>query len=347
MKPAWRPDLTAALTVTFLGIPQGLAYALIADLPPIVGLYAATLPATVGSLFRSSRHVISGPTNALSLLVGGVVGTLAATHGASPTEVAVALAFAVGIFQLAAGTLKLGSIVDYISLPVVLGYITGAGVLIGVGQLGNLTRTAAERGHILHRLGTWGAGLGEVHGPTLWTGLASLAVVLAARKIDRRLPGALLAIVVTTLASFFLDLSGLGVPIVADLSVVKAALPPLTIPDLSLLPALLPVAGAATVLSLVESTAVARAIAGSTGDRLDSSREFTGQGLANLSAAFVGGYPVSGSLSRSSLNWKAGAQTRWAGAFSGALVLLLLLVAGPAVNLVPLAGLAGLLFVVA
>jgi len=88
MKPAWRSDLTAALTVTFLGIPQGLAYALIADLPPIVGLYAATLPATVGSLFRSSRHVVSGPTNALSLLVGGVVGALAATHGASPTEVA-------------------------------------------------------------------------------------------------------------------------------------------------------------------------------------------------------------------------------------------------------------------
>jgi len=347
MKPSWRADILAALTVTFLGIPQGLAYAMIADLPPVVGLYAATIPAILGSLFRSSRHVVSGPTNALSLLVGGVVAALAVTHGASPVDVALALALGVGVIQLTAGALRLGTLVDFISAPVVLGYITGAAVLIAVGQLGNLTGTDMERGDIIHRVASWWAGLGGLHPATLGVGLGSFVLILFMRHTRPTWPSALIAVVLATLASFVFDLRGMGVGVVADLSVVEASFPPLTMPDPSLALAVLPVAVAATVLSLVESTAVARAIAANTGDRLDCSKEFVGQGLSNLSAAFCGGYPVSGSLSRSTLNWKSGAETRWAGAFSGILVLLLLVLAGPVVNIVPLAALAGLLFVVA
>ena len=140
----FRHDLQAALAITLLGIPQAIAYAMIAGLPPVVGLYASALPAVVGSATRSSSHVVSGPTNALSLLVGGFMATQ--TLDMPPVTIAVTLAFLVGLMQLSAGVLRLGALVDYISRAVVLGYITGAGVLIGVGQLGNLTGTSMGSG---------------------------------------------------------------------------------------------------------------------------------------------------------------------------------------------------------
>lgn len=349
---SWRPsdlgpDLAAALAVTVLSVPQGVAYALIAGLPPAAGLYAATIPALVGSLFRSSRHVIAGPTNALSLLVGGAVASLTAELGASPVEVAVSLAMVVGIFQLAAGLLRLGALVDYISNPVVLGYITGAGVLIGVGQLPNVTATPMESGHLAHRLWTWAQGLQGADPLAVGVALGTTAVVVGLRLVDKRIPGSILAMALGIAASLVFDLQGRGLQVVADIAPVPASLPPWTLPSLQHWHALVPFAVAATVLSLVESSAVARAIAAQTGDRLDTSAEFAGQGLSNVVAALTGGYPISGSLSRSSLNWKAGARSRLAGVFAGLLVLAVLLVAGPLVDHTPIASLAGLLLVIA
>ena len=139
-------DLSAALAVSFLAVPQGLAYATIAGLPPAMGLYAAAVPTIVGSLFRSSRSVVAGPTNAVSLLVGAAVAT---GLGGDPVGVALTLALMVGAMQLAAGLLRLGVVVDYISGPVVLGYITGAAILIGAGQLYNATATSGPRGTLV------------------------------------------------------------------------------------------------------------------------------------------------------------------------------------------------------
>src|SRR5215510_12063583 len=136
-----RRDFQASLTVIFLDIPQGVAYAMIAGLPPAMGLYAAAVPAIVGALFRSSRHVVTGPTNALSLLVGSAVAAQVATGGATPMEVGFTLAFMVGVFQFVAGVLRLDVVADYISQPVVRGYITGAAILIAIGQLPNVTGT--------------------------------------------------------------------------------------------------------------------------------------------------------------------------------------------------------------
>src|SRR5215470_15133676 len=134
-----RRDFMASASVVFLDIPQGVAYAMIAGLPPVMGLYAAAIPAIIGALFRSSHHVVTGPTNALSLLVGSAVAAQAATGGATPMEVGVTLAFMVGVFQFMAGVLRLAVVADYISQPVVRGYITGAAVLIAIGQLPNVT----------------------------------------------------------------------------------------------------------------------------------------------------------------------------------------------------------------
>ena len=340
-----RRDLTASLVVTFTAVPQCVAYALIAGLPPAAGLYAAILPTIVGSLFRSSRHVVAGPSNAVSLLVGGAVAALATQLGASPTEVALSLALMVGVMQLTAGILRLGSVVDYISAPVVLGYITGAGVLIGVGQLDNLTGTVGASGHIAAKITGWLSGLHAMNPVAVGFGLGTAALIVGIRTWNRKLPAALLGLSAATALGAMLGL-GDRLVLVGDLAPVPATLPPLTVPTL-FDGRLVMVAIATTVLSLVESSAVGRSIADRTGDRLNLSVEFAGQGLSNIAAAFSGGYPVSGSLSRSALNHTAGAATRLSGVLAGILTAVVLLVAGPLVDQTPIAALAGLLLVVA
>ncbi|MBT8494678.1 MAG: sulfate transporter, partial [Deltaproteobacteria bacterium] len=280
-------DALSGLTVTFMSIPQGVAYAMIAGLPPVMGLYAACIPAIVGAVFRSSRHVITGPSNALSLLVGE---GLAAQAGLDPIGTALLLALLIGGMQVAAGVLRLGVLVDYISLPVVLGYITGAGVLIGVGQLPNLTQTAGGSGHIINKFGVWGSHLQEANLMAIAVGAATAAFIVILRKIDKRIPGPILVLVIATVVSWLMGLREMGMATIADQAPVPTGLPPLTVPDLDGWSAVLSLAVAGTVLSLVESSSVARAVSAKTGQRLAVSTEFVGQGLANVAAAFTGGY---------------------------------------------------------
>ncbi|MCB9693109.1 MAG: SulP family inorganic anion transporter [Alphaproteobacteria bacterium] len=330
-----------------MAVPQGVAYAMIAGLPPAMGLYAAAVPTVLAALARSSSHVVTGPTNALSLLVGLTLANEASDG--DPILFAATLALLVGAFQFAAGALRLGSIVDYISKAVVLGYITGAGLLIGFGQLGYLTQTSMGRGDPATRFMTWVSGLHGANPLSVGLGLGTLAVLLLQRRYLPRAPGAILVLIGGIVLSWLFDLEGMGLATAGQIAPVPAGLPPLTRPpvDAATLQLLLPAAVAATVLSLVESSAVARSIAAESGERLDMNREFLGQGLSNLGAAFTGGYPVSGSLSRSALNFRAGAVSRLSGVFSGLLMVLVLLLAGPFVDLTPIASLAGLLLLVA
>ncbi|MGE3636576.1 MAG: SulP family inorganic anion transporter, partial [Sandaracinaceae bacterium] len=338
----------AALSVAVLGIPQGVAYAMIAGLPPAMGLYAASVPAIVGSLFRSSRHAICGPTNALSLLVGT---TGAAVSGLDPVPAALLLAFLVGLTQLAAGVLRLGVLVDYVSVPVVVGYISGAAVLIALGQLHHLTGTPAGTGHALERAYTWISNLDDANLISAGIGLGTAVTIVVVRRIDRRVPGVLLAIGVATLLEWALGLEDRGVRVVEDLSPIVAALPPITLPGrdftFEAAPRLLPLAIAAAVLSLVESSASARATSKRTGQRLEMSSEFVGVGLANLTASLFSGYTCSTSLGRSALNQSAGARTRLSGVISGVVTLAAILLLGPVIDRTPLSALAGLLLVVA
>ena len=340
-----KADLGAALAGFFMTVPQVTAYAMIAELPPATGLYAAMIPAIIGSLVRSSRHVITGPSNALSLLVGSAI--VSQTTGADPEVVAVTLAFIVGCFQLLSGLLGLSVVVDFVSQSVVAGYITGAAILIGIGQLPNLTSTPGGRGDVIHRIQVWIAGLGDWTPLSLAFGLGTAALIVLLRTYRPRWPVPMLALTVATLTSYLFDLHAKGLRIVSDIAAVPASLPPLTSPDPNLFSALLPAAIAATVLSLIESTSLARAIASRTGQRLDPSFEFVGQGLANLSAAFFGAYPVSGSLSRSALNERSGAVSRMAGVYGGLLLLGAIFILGPVVSMTPVSALAGLLTVVA
>ena len=341
-------DAMAAVAVLFLTVPQGLAYATIAGLPPVMGLYAGAIPTAVGSLFRSSRHVLSGPTNALSLLVGTAV---AAHAGGDPAEIALTLALMVGVFQALAGMLRLGALVDYISSAVVLGYITGAGVLIGVGQLYNLIGTEGPRGKMWVTIGGWLQTLPQAQPLAVVVAAGTIAVVVGVRVLNRRLrrriPSAIVALGLALVINVVLGLEAHGLKVIADLAPIPAGLPDFTVPHLGMALELLPVAIACTVLSLVESSALARSIASRTGQRLESSTEFFGQGLSNVAAAFFGGYPISGSLSRSALNERVGAQTRMAGILSGLTLTVALLFVGPILDHTPIAALAGLLMVLA
>lgn len=341
-------EVVASLTITVLGIPQGVAYAMIAGLPPAMGLYASCVPTIIGSIFRSSRHVVSGPTNALSLLVGTAG---AAAAGLDPVPTALLIAFLVGVIQVGAGALRLGALVDFVSIPVVVGYITGAGVLIGIGQLHNLTGSPGASGNLFEKVWGWAH---QLHGVNVWAlviGLGTAMAIVGMRRIDKRIPGAIVVLSLLTLLSWLLDFRSLGLERVAEIAPIPAGLPPLTLPgrDWSFADTetVLPIAIAATVLSLVESSAVARALATRTGQRLVISTEFLGMGMANIAAGLFGGYTSSGSLSRSALNQLAGAKTRLAAIMSGLWTLLALLLLGPAIDYTPLAGLAGLLLVVA
>ncbi|MFT4976809.1 MAG: SulP family sulfate permease [Myxococcota bacterium] len=340
-------DAAAAAAVTVLGIPQGIAYAMIAGLPPAMGLYASIAPTIIGSLARSSRHVITGPTNALSLLVGGAI----AAMSDDPATVAITLALLVGVMQTLAGFLRLGVVVDYISSPVVRGYITGAGVLIGAGQLHNITRTVKPDGGggtLFATIRGWiDVVQGGVHLPSLGLALAMIGLIVAIRWLRSSWPSEIIAMVLSIVATVALGLREHGVLTIADIAPIPSGLPPLTIPDPALVVTLLPVAVACTVLSLVESSSVARAIASRTGQRLDASAEFAGQGLANIAAAFTGGYPTSGSLSRSAINEQAGGRTRLSGVMAGLMTVVVVLLLSPTLNNTPIAGLAGLLLVVA
>ncbi|MEM7157168.1 MAG: SulP family inorganic anion transporter [Myxococcota bacterium] len=340
-------DFMAALAVCILAVPQGLAYATIAGLPPVMGLYAAAIPPIVGSLFRSSRHVVAGPTNALSLLVWAAV----AGVSDDPVSVALTLALMVGVMQVAAGILRLGSVVDYISGPVVLGYITGAGVLIGIGQLHNVTATTGPRGNLLTTVQGWIPVLDEASTLAVGMTAGTVGVVILVRfisaRLGRRIPAAVTAMITALIVNVALGLEDRGLRVLSDLSPIPSGFAMPEVPRLADLGTLLPFAVACTVLSLVESSAVARSIAARTGQRLDPSTEFVGQGMANLAAGFWGGYPVSGSLSRSALNERGGARSRLSGILSGVLMIGVLLVFGPTLDHTPIASLAGLLIVVA
>lgn len=337
-------DVVAASVVTFLGVPQGIAYAAIAQLPPAMGLYASTFPTLVGGLFRSSHHVVTGPTNAVSLLVGGGI---LALQGIDPVTIAVTLAFLTGIFQLMAGIFRLGAVVDYISRPVVLGYITGAALLIGLGQLPVITATQGGHGTLFEKLGMWITQIPQTSLVSVIMAVSSALLIFGLRRVHTAIPGPLIVTVLATVLSLRWDLHAYGLKLVMDLRPIPGGLPAFSLPDLRLVGQLLPLAIACTVLSLVESSAVGRALATHTGQRLEMSTDFVGQGLANLAASVATGYPVSGSPARSGLNYRSGAQTRLSGILSGLFMLLILVALGPLANYMPLAAIAGLIIVIA
>ena len=346
-----RPDLVAGATVAVLAIPQCIAYAAIAGLPPTYGLYSAVVATIAGALWGSSRHLSTGPTNAISILVLSILTPLAAIGAQEYLIAASVMAVMVGVLCIVFGFARLGMLVNFASRSVLLGFTAGAGVLIAVGQLRNLLNIDIPRSpHLWHTMLNLITNLDQLHITSLILGGVTVVVILVIDGFTRRLPGAILALVGTGAVVAALGVDRLGVAVVGA---VPRAMPRVTefsigwMFERDILGALLMGALAVSALGLVEAISIAREIARQSGEHLDVNQELIGQGMANITAGIFSGYASSGSFTRSAVNFQTGARSQMSSVFCGLFILAGVLAFGPLAAYLPRASLAGLIMLIA
>ncbi len=346
------PDLLAGLTVAIVMLPQAIAYAAIANLPPYYGLYSAIVASVVGALWGSSRFLSTGPTNTATILVLSVLAPIVAVNSASFLIASSIMAVLVGVFRLAFGLARLGFLVNFVSRAVLLGFTAGAGVLIAVNQLRNLLHlpipvTAGPVATVTSVVRE----AASIHLPSLAIGIGTIAAILAVNRFSKRFPGSLIALVGATSVVMLLGPERLGVAVVGTL---PSGIPqPTDLHEAWLYLSLghpgQMVTGALAValLGLVEAISISQSIARSSRERLDVNQEFVGQGLANIVAGFFTGYVCSGSFTRSLVTYEAGARTQLTNVFAGVFVLAGSIALGPSLAFLPRSALAGVLMLVA
>lgn len=346
-----KADGIAGLSGAVIVLPQAVAFATIAGLPPEYGLYAAMVPAIVAALFGSSWHLVSGPTTAISIVVFASASPLAEPGSAQFIGLVLTLTFLAGLFQLIMGLARMGALVNFISHTVIIGFTAGAAILIASSQIKNFFGLDIPRGAHFHEVIAYAAShLGNIQPYEASVGLATLLAGIAARKFLPRLPYMIVAMLAgglfAALLNQFYGPTQTGIRTVGALSV---GLPPLSMPDFSvaaikqtLFPALI-----ITILALTEAVAIARSVAIKSGQTIDSNQEFIGQGLSNIFGSFFSSYASSGSFNRSGVNYSAGAQTPLAAVFSALVLLLIVLLVAPLAAYLPVAAMAGILFLVA
>ena len=353
-------DAVAALIVTIMLIPQSLAYALLAGLPPEVGLYASVAPLLLYAVFGSSRTLAVGPVAVVSLMTAAALGELAAVGSPAYRAGAITLAFLSGAMLLLMGILRLGFLANFLSHPVISGFISASGLIIAASQLKTLLGVKAEGHNLPELLLALAQQLPQAHGLTVAVGVAVTAFLFWVRKGLKPLligwglgaraadlaakAGPVIAIAVTVLLTWALDWQAQGLKIVGT---VPQGLPPLTLPSLDLalwrelaMPALL-----ISVVGFVESVSVGQTLAAKRRQRIEPDQELVALGASNLGAAFTGGFPVTGGFARSVVNFDAGAQTPAAGVMTAAGILLASLLLTPALYFLPQATLAATIVV--
>lgn len=345
----FRYDLIASLNVAVVLVPQSIAFALIANVPPQMGLYTAIVAAAVGGLWGSSRHQHSGPTNAHSLLVGAALIAVVAPGTPEFAAAAGLMAVMVGVLQLGLGLAHLGVLINFISDSVVIGFTAGAAVLIVVNQLQHLLRLTLPGTQALFYETAFEIArhAGETHGLSLGLGAATIAVIVILRRLHPRWPGAFIGMTLAALAVAVFGLDRRGVLVLGELPQTLPPLAHLPLLNLELIGRLSPGALAVAAIGLVETLSISRAIAAQSGQHIDSNQEFVGQGLANLVTGFFSGYSPAGSFSRSALNFTAGARTSLASVFSSVWVALIVLLFAPLTAFLPRTALAAVLIVTA
>jgi SulP family sulfate permease len=341
-----KADLMAGLTGAVIVLPQGLAFALIAGLPPQYGLYTAIVPTILAAIFGSSRHLISGPTTAISIVLFANISAMAEPFTDRYLALALMLTFLAGLFQLMLGMAKLGGLINFVSRSVMAGFTAGAAVLIALGQLGQLMGAPLPKPGILALLAALPGALSRANPASLAVGGTALAVAWYFKKHHPRLPGLLIAMLASSLVAFALGGEAAGLTMAGAL---PGGLPPLSWPLAGFARGaeLVPGALAVAMLGLAEAVSIARAVAVRSGQRLDNNREFIGQGLSNMAGSFFSGYASSGSFTRTGVNVEAGAKTPMAAVFSAVAVALASVLVAPLTAHLPMAGVAGLLMVVA
>jgi len=345
-----KADAVAGLIGAIVVLPQGLAFATLAGLPPEYGLYCAMVPTLVAALFGSSLHAMAGPTNPLSLMVFAVLSPLATPMTPHYIELALTLALMSGVIMLVLGFLRFGSLVNFMSRSVVVGFTAALGVFIFLTQLGNFLGIASPPASFHDLVAGTFRHLDDARPWVALVAAATLVVGALSHRVLPKLPPMLVAMILGSLAAFFLN-QALGVEHTGlrTLGPLPGALPPLSLPDVSAatLQSLLPGAMAVALVSLTQALSIAHAIALKSGQRLDNNQEFIAQGLANVAAAFFSGFPTSASANRCGINYDAGAKTPMSAILAAVLLVLVLLAVAPLVAYLPIAVVAGLLFLVA
>jgi SulP family sulfate permease len=353
-------DLVAAVIVTIMLIPQSLAYAMLAGLPPEIGLYASILPIIAYAIFGTSRTLAVGPVAVVSLMTLAAAGSVAPPGSPAFIAAALILALLSGLILLIMGVLRLGFLGNLLSHPVISGFITASGIIIASSQLKSILGISAHGEAMPELVISLAANLGSVNTPTLIIGVTSAAFLFWVRKglkpllVRLGIParpadlmakaGPIVAVAASTVAVIAFDLEAQGVKVVGA---IPQSLPPFTLPvfDLALWQQLAMPALLIAVIGFVESVSVAQTLAAKRRQRINPDQELIGLGAANITAAFSGGYPVTGGFARSVVNFDAGAQTPAAGAFTAIGILISALLLTPYLHSLPIATLAATIIV--
>lgn len=338
-------DAVAGATVAVMLVPQAMGYAMLAGLPPAVGLYACTAPLIVYALFGSSRHLAVGPVAMVSLLVQAQVAPLARGDADLYLALAIEMSLLVGVLQLLMGALRLGVIVNFLSHAVTSGFTSAAAIVIMMSQMKHLLGVKVTgEGSVFVQVRALVSAMDELHLLTLAMGVGTIVLLVALRRALPKLPGPMVAAVLGTGLAQYLHLDGRGLAVVGT---VPSGLPSPGIPALRLdtVPQLLPGALIISLIGFVESIAIANVLAAKEGYKVSADRELTALGASNLAAAAIGAYPVAGGLSRTAVNHQAGARTPVASMITALVVILTLLFLTPLFHYTPKAVLAGLVIV--
>lgn len=343
-----RADLLAGLVGAIVVLPQAIAFGSLAGVGPEYGLYCAMVPAVVAALFGSSWHAVSGPTNAVSLVLVSTLAPLAAPGSPSYIGLSLTVAFLSGIVMIAMGAFRLGTLVNFISNTVLVGFTAGAALLIASSQLGPLFGIDINPASgVLAALASLARQFDRVSWPAFAVGAITVAAGLASQRFLPRVPHMIVAIVAGSVAA--LAWNDMAAQPLRMLQNIPSSLPPLSHPDLSLetIRSLSGIAIAVTMISVTQAMSICRAVALKSHQRIDADQEFIGLGLSNIAASFFSGFATGTSLNRTGLNYESGAKTPLAALASGVLLVLIVLFFAPLVSDISEATLAGLLFLVA
>ncbi|MDP1929606.1 MAG: SulP family inorganic anion transporter [Thiobacillus sp.] len=347
----FKADAVAAFTGALIVLPQAVAFATIAGLPPEYGLYAAMVPAIVAALWGSSWHLVSGPTTAISIVVFASISPLAEPGSPQFIGLVLTLTLLAGLIQLAMGLARLGALVNFISHTVIIGFTAGAAILIAASQIKNFFGLDVPRGAHFHEvLIYFGSHLMNIQPWVLTVGAVTLLSGILAKRYLQKLPYMIVAMVVGSVVAAILNLQyGSDATGIRTVGALVASFPPLSLPDFSftaikqtLFPATI-----IAILALTEAVAIARSVAIKSDQRIDSNQEFVGQGLSNIAGSFFSGYAASGSFNRSGVNYASGARTPLAAAMSAVFLLVIVLLVAPLAAYLPVPSMAAILFIVA
>lgn len=346
-KESIKADFIAGLTGAVIVLPQGVAFATIAGLPPEYGLYTAMVTPIIAALFGSSFHLVSGPTTAISIVVFSTISHHAEPGTAEFLNLTLTLTFLAGVYQFAFGMARLGALVNFVSHTVVIGFTAGAAILIASSQLKHITGIFVPKGEsFLHTWVDLYHGIGQINIYLILIALFTFIIAISSKKIMPKLPNLLIGMVAgSLLAIYFKDFTS-DIKLVGE---IPAQLPPLSTPVFSFatIKMLAPEAFAVALLGLIEAVSISRSIATKSNQRINANQEFIGQGLSNMFGSFMSSYAGSGSFTRSGVNYESGARTPLSAILSAIILMVIVLLIAPLTAYLPIAAMGGIILLVA